>query len=112
MIWIRILQIQDIIVRFPVEPKAKVENKSVIFKFLSHLRTMLRTSVCIRVVDPDLRISSESGYGSRVLMTKNLNKLQLKANLSYFDQKLLPIYLSLGLLKGRSSSRRSLQPYP
>ncbi len=47
--------IQDIIVRFrfPVEPKAKVENKSVILKFLSHYCTMLRTSVCICVVDPD-----------------------------------------------------------
>jgi hypothetical protein len=61
-------------------------------------------------------ISSESGNGSgpgfgsgyRVLMTKNLReKIQLKI-FSFFGQKLQ--LLSLDLLQGHLSSRRSLQP--
>jgi hypothetical protein len=57
-------------------------------------------------------ISSESGYesesGCRVLMTKNREK-----KINYFEiffGSKIAIYLSLSLLKGRPSYRRSLQP--
>jgi hypothetical protein len=38
-----------------------------------------------------------------------LEKIQLTKNISILDEK-TAIYLSLGLLKGRQSYRRSLQP--
>ncbi len=49
-----------------------------------------------------------SGSGSRVLMTKNLKKLQLEKKLNFFWSKTI-IFLSLGLHKERPSYRRSLQ---
>jgi hypothetical protein len=54
-------------------------------------------------------ISSETGSGSKVLMTKNWKKIQL--NFFFIDLfwSKIYIYLSLGVLKGRPSYRRSLQ---
>jgi hypothetical protein len=58
--------------------------------------------------DPDLlRIRIQSG--SRALMTKNWEKIQLKKKFNFFVWSNTTIYLSLGLHKERPSYRRSLQ---
>jgi hypothetical protein len=53
---------------------------------------------------------SESGSGSRVLMTKNGKKIQLKIFLYLLLIKICNLLIPRGLHKGRASYRRSLQP--
>ena len=57
-----------------------------------------------------LGFRSGSGFGSksRVLMTKNRKKIQLKKFILFWSKN--SIYLSLSLQKGRPSYRRFLQP--
>ncbi len=53
----------------------------------------------------------ESGYGSRVSVTKNFTtKIGTAKNKIIFLCSKIAIYLSIGLLKGRPSHRRSLHP--
>jgi hypothetical protein len=51
--------------------------------------------------------SIESGHSSKVLMTKNFEKIQLQKRV-FFDDKKIAIYLSLGLRKGRPAYWRNL----
>jgi hypothetical protein len=73
--------------------------------------SILKICVDSSNLNPDLafQLSSESGFGSRVLMTKNWKKILLKSFVLYFGSK-IAIYLSLCLLKARPSYRRNLQP--
>ncbi len=69
-------------------------------------------NILYRVVDPHwFQCISGSGSSSesRVWMTKNWTKFTAEKNLYFFGKK-TAIYLSLGLHKGRTIYRRSLQP--
>jgi hypothetical protein len=55
-------------------------------------------------------ISSDSRTGSRVLMTKNFRKDRYGKTGNFFILSKIAIYLSLGLLEGSPSCRRSLMP--
>ncbi len=60
--------------------------------------------------DPAFLSKSGSGYGTRIVMTKNWRKENSRNCFLFFFWLKIAVYLSLGLHKGRPSYRRSLQP--